>query len=293
MTRRPVAALAIAGCPLFPATNAWNQPVDHLPVHPKSKAMVRSVGAGAWVHPAFGSGQWEGGPIGTPVNVVPRGHPGTRPRFHYAAHSDPGPYPLPRRPRVQHGADRHLIVVERGSCKLYELFDARRGRAGWRAGSGAIWDLRSNRLRPAGWTSADAAGLPMLPGLARFEEARTGAIRHALRFTAPRTRAAFVFPARHFSSVLRDGKLPAMGQRVRLKRSVDASSFPPQARVIVRTLQRYGMILADHGGPWNIGGSPSAGWDDLDLRALRRLRGRDFEFVDTRSLPFHGPAALG
>ena len=156
--------------------------------------------------------------------------------------------------------------------------------ASWTAGSGAIFDLRSNRLRPRGWTSADAAGLPILPGLARYDEVARGAIRHALRFTVPRTRRSFVYPARHFASSLTDPDLPAMGQRVRLRRGVRERGFGPQARVVVRALKRYGMLLADNGSPWFVSGAPHPRWDDDDLRTLRRLRGRDFEVVDTRRL---------
>ena len=273
------AALSLAGCPVFPADNPWNQRVDTLPVHERSDAIVRSIGLDDPVHPDFGSGRHEGRPIGIPYDVVARGQRKVRVRFAYAGESDRGPYPLPRRPRIEGGPDRHVLVVQRGTCRLYELFAAQRTGSRWRAGSGAIFNLRSNRMRPRGWTSADAAGLPILPGLARYDEVRRGAIRHALRFTASRTRRAFVSPARHFASSLTDPDLPAMGQRLRLKRTVDPATFPRQARVVVRALQRYGMLLADNGSDWFISGAPHPRWDDGDLRTLKRLRGSDFEVL--------------
>jgi hypothetical protein len=280
--RRPLVLLAIAGCPVFPATNAWNQRVDRLPTHPRSAEIVRSIGVDRPVHPDFGAGRFEGRPIGIPYTVVPRGQRRVPVSFAFADESDPGPYPVPPRAPVEGGSDRHVLVVQRGTCRLYELFAARRSGAGWRAGSGAIFDLRSNRLRPRGWTSADAAGLPILPGLARYDEVARGAIRHALRFTAPRTRRAFVPPARHFASSLTDPALPAMGQRLRLRRTVSERGLGRQARVVVRALKRYGMLLADNGSPWFISGAPHPRWDNDDLRTLKRLRGADFEVVAER-----------
>jgi hypothetical protein len=281
----PVAALAIAGCPIFPADNHWNQRVDRLPVHERSGAMIASIGNDATVHPDFGSGLYEGRKIGIPYKVVARGQRKVRVRFEYADESDRGGYPIPPNPPIEGGSDRHVLLVQSGTCRLYELFAAERTGGGWTAGSGAIFNLRSNRLRPRGWTSADAAGLPILPGLARYPEVRRGAIRHALRFTVERTRRAFVYPARHFASSLTDGDLPRMGERLRLKSGVDASSFPRQARVIVRALERYGMLLADNGSSIYISGAPSPRWDNDDLRSLRRLRGSDFEVVDTSGIP--------
>lgn len=283
--RRPVAVLAIAGCPLFPATSQWNQRVDRLPVHERSDEMVRSIGLDSAVHPDFGSGLYEGRQIGIPYNVVGRSQPRKRVRFEYAGESDRGPYPIPRRPRIEGGSDRHMLMVQRGTCRLFELFAARRSGRSWRAGSGAIWSLRSNRLRPEGWTSADAAGLPILPGLARYDEVARGRIAHALRFTVARSRRAFIYPARHFASSLTDPALPAMGQRVRLKASVSEDGLGRQARVIVRALKEYGMLLADNGSPWFISGAPHPRWNNDDLRTLKRLQGRDFEVVDTTSPP--------
>jgi hypothetical protein len=275
----------VAWCPVFPATSQWNLRVDRLPVARGSAALVRSIGLDAGLHADFGSGLYDGAPIGIPVTVVAPTTPTVRVRFDYADESDRGPYPLPAHPRIERGSDRHAILVERGTCTLYELYDLRRTPTGWTAGSGAIWDLRSNRLRPRAWTSADAAGLPILPGLARHEEVAAGAIRHALRFTAPRTRRAFVFPARHEAGDSNDPSLPPMGLRVRLKAGFDTSGFPPQARVVLEALKRYGMILADNGSPWFVSGEPDPGWSNEDLHALGRVRGSDFEVVDTSRLP--------
>jgi hypothetical protein len=280
-----LAAPHIAGCPLFPRSNPWNQRVDGLPVLPNSDAMVRSIGAGATMHADFGSGLWDGGPIGIPFVTVGKGQPRVHVGFDYADESDRGPYPLPPRVPIEggrnSGGDRHVIVVDRSRCRLYELYAAypHAGGARWSAGSGAIWNLRSNQLRPRGWTSADAAGLPILPGLARYGEVKRGHIDHALRFTANRTRQAFVFPARHFASDLTDPNLPAMGQRLRLKRGYDISRFPRQARIVLGALKRYGMILADNGSPWYVSGAPDPRWSNDQLHALGRVPGSAFEVV--------------
>jgi hypothetical protein len=284
------AAAVVAGCPVFPADNHWNLRVDRLPVHPRSDAIVRSIGAGDHAHADFGSGRYEGAPIGIPFVTVRGGRRRVPVSFDYAGESDRGRYPIPRRAPIEGGrgsdGDRHVIVVDRSRCRLYELFDAHplAGGSRWHAGSGAIFNLRSNRLRPRGYTSADAAGLPILPGLARYPEVRRGRIEHALRFTAPRTRRAFVYPARHFASELTDPDLPAMGQRLRLKRGFDVSRFPRQSRVVLRALKRYGMILADNGSPWYVSGAPSRGWDNDDLHSLHEVPGRAFEVVDSSRL---------
>jgi hypothetical protein len=281
-------------CPLFPRSSQWNRPVDQLPVARDSDAIVRNIGLDASVHADFGSGRYQGRPIGIPYTTVSRRQRRLRVSFQYEEESDRGPYPIPEDVPIEggrkSGGDRHVIVVDRDRCRLYELFAAYPVDGGrrWRAGSGAIWSLRSNRLRPRGWTSADAAGLPILPGLARYEELRRGGIDHALRFTAPRTRRSFVYPARHFASDSDDPDLPAMGQRLRLRASFDLSGFPPQARAVLRALKRYGMILADNGAPWFLGGAPSPGWDNDDLHALGRVDGRDFEVVDSAALPKPG-----
>jgi hypothetical protein len=274
-------------CPVFPRDNPWNQRVDGLPVDPNSGQLVRSIGLGAYVHPDFGSGTWEGAPIGIPFVTVSKRQRKVPVRFDYAEESDKGPYPIPPHAPIEGGrsasGDRHVIVVDRDRCRAYELFAAYPVSKGkrWRAGSGAIWDLRSNRLRPRNWTSADAAGLPILPGLARYDEVKRGQIDHALRFTAPRTRRAYVYPARHYASSSTDPALPPMGLRVRLKASYDISGFPRQSRIILQALKRYGMILADNGSPWYVSGSPARGWNDDDLHQLQRVHGDAFEVVRT------------
>jgi hypothetical protein len=273
-------------CPVFPKNSAWNQRVDKLPVAANSDAVVRAIGPRDPVHADFGSGLYNGGPIGIPYTTVSKRQHKVRVSFDYADESDKGPYPIPKNAPIEGGrksdGDRHVIVVDRSRCKLYELFAARpqNGGRSWHAGSGAIWSLRSNKLRPAGWTSADAAGLPILPGLARFDEVKRGSIDHALRFTVERTRRAYVYPARHFASNLTDPDLPPMGMRFRLKASFDTSRFPRQSRVVLNALKRYGMIVADNGSNWFISGAPNKGWNNDDLHRLGEVQGSDFEVVD-------------
>jgi hypothetical protein len=253
--------------------------------------MVRSIGTDDNVHPDFGSGRYEGRPIGIPYTTVTKRQKRVRVKFEYADESDKGPYPIPKNAPIEGGkdadGDRHVLVVDRDRCKLYELYAAYpvNGGKSWRAGSGAIWNLKSNKLRPDGWTSADAAGLPILPGLARYEEVRRGRIDHALRFTVSQTRKAYVYPATHFASDETDPNLPAMGQRFRLKASYDISKAPRQARIVLTALKQYGMILADNGSDWYISGSPSSGWDNEQLNALKGVPGSAFEVVDESALP--------
>jgi hypothetical protein len=279
-------------CPVFPANNPWNQRVDKLPVSADSARLISSIGLNAPVHADFGSGKWDGGPIGIPFDVVSKKTARHQVSFEYADESNRVRYPIPTHVHIEGGphasGDRHAILVDKSSCRLYELYDLRHTGHGWTAGSGAVWSLRSNHLRPAGWTSADAAGLPIFPGLARWDEAKRGVIDHALRFTAAETRRAYVYPARHYASSSNDPALPPMGLRVRLKASVDVASFPKQARVVLVALQRYGMILADNGSPWYISGAPSPHWSNDALHTLGRLTGADFEVVDTSSLPKPG-----
>jgi hypothetical protein len=281
----------LGGCPVFPATSVWNQRVDKLPVASNSATLIASIGLDSPVHADFGSGLWDGSRIGIPYVVVDgKKTPKSHVTFDYADESDKGPYPIPAnvpiegQPAVTDG-DRHAIVLDRDTCKLYELYALHRQGAGWAAGSGAIWNLRSNALRPAGWTSADAAGLPILPGLARWDgDASTGAIDHALRFTAERTRSTYIYPARHEASSAGDPSLPPMGLRVRLKANVDISHLPPQARIVAMAMKRYGMILADNGSSWYVSGAPSPRWSNDQLHALGQLTGADFEVVDTSKL---------
>jgi hypothetical protein len=274
----PVAltAAALAGCPLFPAGFPTNQRIDHLPVAASSDAIVRSIGLDDHVHADFGSGRWEGRPIGIPYTVVGRRTKRSRVAFDYAGESDRVRYPIPRGVKIEGGGDRHALLVDRHRCRLYELFALRRENGRWHAGSGATWSLRKPRLRPAGWTSADAAGLPILPLLAR-----PGRIDHALRVTVSRTRREYVWPARHFASDDDDPSLPRMGERLRLKASVDISGLPRQARRVARALKTYGLIVADNGSDWFVSGVPDRRWDNDQLHALHGLSGRDFEVVDT------------
>jgi hypothetical protein len=269
----------------FPADNAWNQDVSGEPVDPNSSALIASCGADRGLHPDFGT-VWNGAPNGIPYVVV-AGSQGKVPvTFDYDDESDPGPYPVPADAPIEGGpsgtGDRHVLVIDRDNWKLYELYDARpvNGGASWTAGSGAVFDLASNALRPAGWTSADAAGLPIFPGLVRYDEVvEQKAIRHALRFTCPTTRRAYVHPARHFASSRTDASLPPMGMRVRLRADFDISGYPANVQVILRAMKTYGMLLADNGSGWYVSGAPDPRWSDEELASLRNVRGRDFEVV--------------
>jgi hypothetical protein len=267
------------GCPVFPPDNPWNQRVDGLPVAKRSNALIHHMGPN---RPLYADFSMPYASVGANQRKVPV-------RFFYE--SDRGPYPIPPNAPVERGTpDRHVLIVDRDRCKLYELYKARKVKGGrrWKAGSGAIFDLRSNRLRPYGETSADAAGLPILPGLARYDEVKRGVIDHAIRVTGEQVRNTFVFPARHSDGRSRSRDAPPMGTRIRLKASFDIGRFPPQAQVILRALQQYGMMLADSGAPWFISGTPSGSWDSGQLGTLDRVHGRDFEIVDTSSLPKPG-----
>jgi len=273
-------------CPVFPKSNPWNQRADTLPVAANSDEIVSAIGANGSVHADFGSGLWEGAPIGIPITVVGKTQRKTRVSFEYADESDRGPYPIPRGVKIEGGrsstGDRHAIIVDRSSCRLYELYALYPKGHGWTAGSGAIWNLRSNKLRPAGWTSADAAGLPIFPGLARYDEVKRGVIDHALRVTVQRTRRAYVYPARHYASSSDDASLPPMGLRLRLKASFDMSGYPRQARIVLTALKRYGMIVADNGSSWYITGAPDPRWSNDQLHTLGRVKGSYFEVVQGR-----------
>ena len=292
--------IAVGSCPVLPADSIWNARVDTLPLDPNSAAYVSSIGSNAIVHADFGSGSWNGGPIGIPFVSVP----GTQPQVavHYTAYgdeSDAGPFPVPAAAPVEGGSagdgDRHVLVVDRDNCMLYELYRAfPQADGSWNAESGAKYDLRSNALRPAGWTSADAAGLPMFPGLVRYDEVAAGEITHAIRFTVPETRRAYVWPARHFASSSSDPSLPPMGQRFRLKAGVAIAAYSVPVQVILRAMKKYGIILADNGSPWYISGVPDERWDNNMLHELDNIRGSDFEAVDCSSLmvnPDSGQAA--
>jgi hypothetical protein len=268
----------------FPDDNPWNTRIDGAPVDPNSDILIASIGLEYNLHPDFGA-DYNGGPFGIPYVVVEGGTPRVPVAFDYADESDPGPYPIPHDAPIEGGpssdGDRHILVLDRDNWMLYELFAAYPAGDGWRAGSGAIFDLGSNVLRPAGWTSADAAGLPILPGLVRYDEVvELGEIRHALRFTVRRTRRAYVHPARHWASSETDPALPPMGMRVRLKADVDITAYPPAAQVILKALKAYGMMVADNGSDWFISGAPDPRWSDDDLNTLKQITGAMFEVVE-------------
>jgi hypothetical protein len=271
-------AAAAAACPIFPSSFATNEAVTGLPVARDSAAIIRSIGVGTGIHPDFGT------QYGIPFDRVGRRTPRTKVAFDYTDESDHVRYPIPAGVHIESGSDAHALLVDRSRCRLYELYALRRSGSGWHAGSGATWNLRSKKLRPKGWTSADAAGLPIFPLLARWGEARHGVIHHALRVTVQRTRNAYVYPARHVASSDSDPALPRMGERLRLKASFDVSQLHGQARVIARTMQRYGLIVADNGSDWYVTGAPSSHWNDDVLHTLDAVHGSDFEVVDASSL---------
>jgi hypothetical protein len=278
------AGASLGGRRAFPEDNPWNQDVSQQPVDPNSSALIAACGIRN-LHPDFGT-VWNGAPIGIPYIVVSGNQSKIPVSFYYAEESDPGPYPIPVSAPIEGGAsaggDRHVIVIDRDNWMLYELFDARPidGGRSWSAGSGAVFDMKTNSLRPEGWTSADAAGLPIFPGLVRYDEVvEQKAIRHALRFTCPTTRRAYVHPARHFASSRTDANLPPMGMRVRMKASFDISGFSPNVQVILRAMRTYGMFLADNGSGWYVSGAPDSRWDDAELAALKRIPSTAFEVV--------------
>ncbi len=288
----------IGGCAVLPPDNIWNTPVDQLPVLTNSSSMVTTIGAGTGFHADFGSGTWDGGPIGIPfvtVGGTQTKYPAT---FLYADESDRGPYAVPLTAPIEGGSnstgDRHAIAIDTTNCILYELYNAWPQAASWNADSGAIFDLNSNALRPSTWTSGDAAGLPILPGLVTYDEVLSGEIKHAIRFTAPRTRREFVWPARHYASSLTGSQYPRMGERFRLKASFDISPYPADVQVILRAMKKYGIMLADNGSAWYISGQPDARWNNDQLHTLGQLLGSNFEAVDATLLridPNSGAAA--
>jgi hypothetical protein len=270
---------------IFPPGDPWNTDISGDSVDPDSDSLIARCGANAELHPDFGT-WYQGVLFGIPYATVDSTQPRVPVSFYYDDESDPGPYPIPPNAPIEGGGgshgDRHVIVIDVDEWKLYELFDARpvNGGASWTAGSGAIFDLTTNTVRPEGWTSADAAGLPIFPGLVRYDEAVTaGAIDHALRFTCPVTRRAYLPPARHQAGSTNSAFAPPMGMRVRLKASVDISGFPAEVQVILTALKTYGMILADNGSPFYLSGAPHPGWNDDNINLLKQIRGRDFEVV--------------
>jgi hypothetical protein len=272
----------LAGCPVLPAAHAFNRDISKAPVDPRSDAYVRSIGRDGHLHPDFASKTY-----GIPFKVVAKTQKKVSVRFtDYGDESDKGPYPIPLTTPVEGGSDRHVVVLQRGTCRLYELFGAQRSSTGWTASNGARFDLKTGAPRPKGWTSADAAGLPILPGLARAGEVVAGRreITHALRVTVPRSQKAYVSPARHFASSSTDPALPPMGLRLRLKSSFDLTPFRGQALVILKALKRYGMIVADNGSGWYITGAPDRRWNDDNLHTLHQVPGSAFEAVQSGPL---------
>jgi hypothetical protein len=279
----------LGGCEVAAPGSIWRTRVDHLPVLAASAGYVASIGSGAHVHADFGSGTWDGGPIGIPVTVAAPGTPSVHVGFDYADESDRGPYHIPAAARIEGGpqadGDRHVIAVDTTTCRDYELWDARPQADGsWHAGSGAVFSLGSHTLRPDGWTSADAAGLPVLPGLARYDEVSRGVIDHALRITVPRSQAAHLWPARHDAGSGSAASYPPMGARFRLKASYDASALGAQARVVVAAMKHYGLVLADNGSPWYFQGERNASWPDRLISDLKQIPASAFEAVDTSGL---------
>lgn len=265
-----------SGCSIFPPDNPWNQDVSRLPLNPRSQTYINSIGAARTLHPDFGNDQ----AYGIPYNIVGRDQPKVTVNFEYADESDPGPYPIPTNPRQEAEGDGHILVLDKDACRLFELYAAHKTATGWTAGSGAIFDLNSNGLRPFGWTSADAAGLPVFPGLIRYEEVAQGEIKHAIRFTAPRTQNGYILPATHQAGS-NDPSLPPMGLRVRLKANYDISTLTGQAKVIATAMKKYGLILADNGSSWYFQGTSDPRWNEVELNQLKKIPGSAFEAVDT------------
>lgn len=277
----------LGACPIFPANNIWNRRIDNLPINPHSTAWINSIGRNTHLHMDFGSGVWDGGPIGIPFNIVPStvtGVPMQKGNFTYWGESNFAYYPISN-PKIEFGSDHHILMIKQGTCYLYELYAARNVNGVWHAGSGAIWNLNTNALRPAGWTSADAAGLPILPGLVRYNEIIAGHINHAIRFTINDT-AGYIWPARHLTttSTPANANIPPMGARFRLKASFNISGYSPRMKVILLAMKQYGIIVADNGSDWYISGAPDARWNDDELHTLDNITGNAFEAVNEAGL---------
>jgi hypothetical protein len=286
-------ARPVAGCPVFPDNNYWHADISELPQHARSDAWLRHMSPRSRLHPDFGRAYGEQAvPYGIPVTVVGDAHRRVRVRFTYARESDRVRYPLGKDTNIEGGrrsdGDRHAIIVDKSRCRLYELWNLHQPQKKWtpywRAGSGAVWDLRSNALRKDGWTSADAAGLPILPGLLRWSEVRKGNVDHAIRFTTDVTDQRYVWPARHQAGSVNNRRYPPMGARFRLKASHDLSQYGARTRVVLRAMQSYGMVLADNGSPWYFQGEASAKWPSKLISELKQVPARAFVAVDTSSL---------
>ncbi len=275
----------ISGCQIFPADNPWNQDISNAPLDPNSANYIAHMnGNTKYLHPDFGSNP----SYGIPFTVVPGTQPKVPVSFDYSDESDPGPYPIPADAPIEGGAsstgDRHVLVLEKDSCLLYEMYDSHYQSPGWQCGSGAVFDLKSNGLRPDYWTSADAAGLPILPGLVRYDEAVAGQINHAIRFTVQSTQKAFIHPATHYASSNTDPNAPPMGLRVRLKAGYDISGFTGTAKVLLVAMKKYGLILADNGSDWFFTGATDPRWNDTDLNQLKAVPGNAFEVVSSGAI---------
>lgn len=274
----------VGTCQIFPSDNPWNQDVSKLPVNSKSAAYIASIGESRYLHPDFGGA----GEYGIPFEVVTASQAKVPINFTaYGDESDPGPYPIPATASIEGGAssdgDRHVLVVDKDNCMLYELYRAFKTTSGWDADSGAVFDLKSNALRPDGWTSADAAGLPIYPGLIKYDEVASGSINHAIRFTASRTQNGYIHPATHQAGI-NNADLPPMGLRIRLKASFDTSKFTGQSKVILEAMKKYGMIVADNGSNWYFQGDADSRWDDDDLNQLKSVPGSAFEALQTGTI---------
>ena len=284
----PARSGARSPCRIFPTSNPINQDISRAPVDPNSAGYIASIGAAVHLHADFGANP----SYGIPYVVVGSRQPKVPIKFtEFGEESDPGPYPIPANAPVEgagEAGDRHVLVLQKDACRLYELYHALRSGAGWEAGSGAVFNLRSNALRPAGWTSADAAGLPIFPLLVRYPEARSGRIDHALRVTVERTQRGYIHPATHLASASTDPSLPPMGLRLRLKASFDLAGYHGQALVVLRALRRYGLIVADNGSSWYITGAPDPRWNDEDLNQLKNVPGSAFEAVRTGPILHRG-----
>lgn len=283
-----ITAQTVGSCPVFPADSIFNTRIDQLPVHPSSGTWITTIGATRTMHPDFGSGLWDGGPIGIPYVTVPGTQTKYPATFLYQSESDFGPYAVPLNAPIEGGSagtgDRHAIAIDVNNCILYELYRAFPQASAWRGDSGAIFNLNSHALRPLTWTSADAAGLPIFPLLIRFDEILAGEIKHAIRFTVPQTQRAYVWPARHYASSLTGSQYPPMGARFRLKESFDISGFSATNKIILTAMKRYGIILADNGSAWYISGAPDSRWNNDELRQLKTIAGSNFEAVDATTL---------
>jgi hypothetical protein len=280
----PETGINLEGRRPFPDDNAWNKDISNEEVDPNSNTLIASIGLDKGLHPDFGT-VYEGAPIGIPFVVVSGSQPLVQIKsFLYNDESDAGPYPIPADAPIEGGSnsdgDRHILIVDKDNFILYELYRAFKTQNGWSADAGAVFDLNSNELRPAGWTSADAAGLPIFPGLVRYEEVvELGEIRHALRFTVSKSRRAYLSPARHFASSNTSSDLPPMGMRVRLKANFDISSYPEHVQVILRAMKKYGMFVADNGSDWFVSGAPDSRWNDDELSEIKNIKGSNFEVV--------------